>query len=98
MKTFKVKAYDAVIQVEDVEYDVQIGVVEAGTPIEAYLDSWIDPRIYYTVEAHELPELKAGYGLDEGTKLVSIDTDNHSIMEADYDPAEYDNDEEALFQ
>ena len=96
MKTFKVKAYDAVILSEGTEYEIQIGVVEAGTPIEAYLESWIDPRIYYTVEAHELPELKAGYGLDEGTTIVSIDTDNYSIMEAEYDPAEYDMDEEVF--
>ena len=96
MKTFKVKAYDAVILTEGEEYDVQIGVVEAGTPIEAYLDSWIDPRIYYTVEAHELPELKAGYGLDDGTTLVSIDTTEPTIYEAEYDPTEYDIDEEVF--
>ena len=96
MKTFTVKAYDAVILTEGEEYDVQIGVVEAGTPIEAYLESWIDPRIYYTVEAHELPKLGAGYGLDEGTTLVSIDTTEPTILEAEYDPDAYDIDEEVF--
>ncbi len=97
MKTFTVKAYPAVILSEGTEYAVDIGVVERGTPFDAYFESWIDPRIYYTVEDHELPELGAGYGLDDGVTLVSIDTTEPSIMQAEYDPAEYDHDEYSTF-
>lgn len=90
MNTFTVKAYPAIILSEGTEYQVNIGVVEKGVPFEAYFDSWIDPTIYYTVEDHELPELKAGYELDSGTTLVSIDLVDPAILEDAYDPTQYE--------
>lgn len=89
MKKFTVKAYHAVVLVEGVEYAVDIGIVEKGVPFEAFYDSWIDPRIYYTIEEHELDDLKAGYQLANDDSLVEIDKDHPSIWEAEYDPEEY---------
>lgn len=90
MKKFTVKAYHSVVLIDGEEYAVDIGIVEKGVPFEAYFESWIDPRIYYTIEEHELDELKAGYELFDGDRLVEIDKDHPSIWEAEYDPEEYE--------
>ena len=94
MKTFTVKKYDAVIRMEDgEEYAVDLGVVESGVPFEAYWESWIDPRIYFNLTAKELDELQVGDELAEGDILVEIDKECHSILEAEYDPEEYEEQE-----
>jgi hypothetical protein len=89
MKKFTVKVYPAVVLMEGVEYSVDIGIVDKGVPFEAFYDSWIDPRIYYTIEDHELDDLKAGYQLSSDDCLVSIDKEDPLIWEGEYDPDDY---------
>ena len=93
MADFIVKSYDCVIRCEDgEEYAVNIGVVQEGTPMEAYWDSWIDPRMYFNMSQEELDDLTVGDEIAEGDILVFIDREP-SIMEATYDPDRYTTDE-----
>ena len=97
MRKFDVRVFSAVIKNLDdgVEYAVDIGVVEKGVPFEAYWDSWIDDRIYFTMTAKEINDLNVGDEISEGDILVEIDR-NPSIWEAEYDPANYNNQEECF--
>jgi hypothetical protein len=94
MKKYEVKVYHAVIKADDgVEYAVNIGVVESGVPYEAYWDGWIDPRMYFNMSAQEMSDLSVGDVVADGDILVEVDKDNPSIWEAEYDPAEYSEEE-----
>lgn len=97
MRKYEVKVYHAVIKMDgEEEYAVDIGVVEKGIPFEAYWDSWIDPRMYFNMTAQELDEVEVGDEIAEGDILVEIDKENPSIWEAEYDPAEYNEEEECF--
>ena len=97
MKKYEVKVYSAVIKDDGKEeMAVDIGVVDVGVPFEAYWDSWIDPRIYFTMTAEELEEVSVGEVVFDGDTLVEIDKLNPSVWEAEYDPDEY-NEEEGVF-
>jgi hypothetical protein len=97
MKKYEVKVYSAVVRGDDgSECSVDIGVVDVGVPFEAYWDSWIDPRIYFTMTAQELEEASVGDLVFDGDFLVEIDKLNPSVWEAEYDPDEY-NEEEGVF-
>jgi hypothetical protein len=89
MRKYEVCVYRALIRQEDgSEVDVDIGVVEKGVPFEAYWDSWIDERIYFTMTRADLEALEIGDELAEGDTLVEIDTE-YSIWEAEYDEDAY---------
>ena len=97
MKKYEVKVYSAVIKGDDgEEMAVDIGVVDVGVPFEAYWDSWIDPRMYFNMTAQELHELAVGDEIAEGDILIEIDKDNPSIWEAEYDPDEYNEEQETF--
>ena len=90
MKKYEVKVYSAVVKGDDgEEMAVDIGVVDVGVPYEAYWDSWIDPRIYFTMTAEELEEVSVGEVVFDGDTLVEIDKANPSIWEAEYDEDAY---------
>ena len=90
MVKFCVKAYHAVIKdCDGNEFAVDIGVVDRGVPLDAYWNSWIDPRIYFNMGQDELDSLKIGDEVAEGDILVEIDKENPSIWEAEYNPEEY---------
>jgi hypothetical protein len=90
MKKYEVKVYSAVVKGDDgIEMAVDIGVVDVGVPYEAYWDSWIDPRIYFTMTAEELEEVSVGEVVFDGDILVEIDKVNPSIWEAEYDEDAY---------
>lgn len=96
MRKFTVKAYHAVIRDWDgEEYAVDIGVVERGIPLEAYWDSWIDPRIYFNMGQDELDALQIGDEIAEGDILMEIDR-NPSVWDAEYDPKEYNQQTEEI--
>lgn len=97
MRKFEAKVYPALIKTMDGdEMDVEIAVVEKGVPFEAYWNSWIDEKTYFTLTAEELEELQVGDELSEGDYLISIDKVDPSIWEAEYDPAEYNEEEECF--
>lgn len=97
MRKFTVKAYHAVVKDSQSgeEYAVDIGVIERGIPLDAYWDSWIDPRIYFNMGQDELDALEIGDEIAEGDILMEIDREP-SIWEAEYDPKEY-NEEEGVY-
>lgn len=96
MKKYEVCVYRALIRRDEgMEIDVSIGVVEKGVPFEAYWDSWIDEKIYFTMTREEFDALESGDQVAEGDTLVEIDNE-YSIWEAEYDPEQY-NEEEGVF-
>ena len=97
MRKFTVKAYHSVVKDSQSgeEYAVDIGVVERGIPLDAYWDSWIDPRIYFNMGQDELDALEIGDEIAEGDILMEIDR-NPSVWEAEYDPKEYNQQTEEI--
>lgn len=85
MGKYTVYAYDAEVKLGGESYSVLLGIEEEGHPDYAYESSWMDNKIYYYMNDAELAELKEGDELDEGTILVSIDKDNPTIYEVEYD-------------
>ena len=89
MKKYEVCVYRALIRRDEgMEIDVSIGVVEKGVPFEAYWDSWIDEKIYFTMTREEFDALESGDQVAEGDTLVEIDNE-YSIWEAEYDEDAY---------
>ena len=89
MKTISIAVYSMEIQPSDWPPTwVDIGIIDDDLTLEVVIDSWLDSQLYYNLTTEEFANLKAGDELDEGTIVLSIDTEPtyHHIS---YDEFEY---------
>jgi len=89
MKTISIAVYSMEIQPDGWQpVWVNVGIIDDDLTLEVVIDSWLDSQLYYNLTTEEFANLKVGDELDEGTRVLSIDSEpdyeNISYEESEY--------------